>query len=75
MNEKNLSDVDCVLRAKLWIMRLSDSKKNKSYKNLVEYLDNYLVKYCKHNIISDTIDITPDLSKEIHYCTLCLNTF
>jgi hypothetical protein len=30
---------------------------------------------CSHNIIEDYIDIDPDRSKQIFYCTLCLTSF
>ena len=30
---------------------------------------------CSHNIIEDYIDIDPDKSKQIFYCTLCLTSF
>jgi hypothetical protein len=30
---------------------------------------------CKHNIVDDYIDITPDRSMKIKYCDICLMTF
>jgi hypothetical protein len=30
---------------------------------------------CKHNIVDDYIDITPDRSMKIKYCDICLVTF
>jgi len=34
----------------------------------------YLHKNCKHNIVHDLIDIDPDRSQEISYCTICEST-
>jgi len=32
-------------------------------------------KECKHNIVSDLIDIDPDRSITIYYCKYCFDTF
>lgn len=36
---------------------------------------NYLKTHCRHIIVKDVIDITPEKSKTIQYCSKCMNTF
>jgi len=43
--------------------------------DIVEKVQQYIEVYCQHNIIEDLIDIDPDRSKTIHYCTKCETTF
>jgi len=33
-----------------------------------------IMKLCKHEIIDDSIDITPDRSQNIRYCQICENS-
>uniref|UniRef100_A0A6C0JX25 Uncharacterized protein n=1 Tax=viral metagenome TaxID=1070528 RepID=A0A6C0JX25_9ZZZZ len=44
------------------------------YFDILKRVTKYLHKNCKHNIITDLIDIDPDRSKVISYCTICGNT-
>ena len=37
----------------------------------IKIINNLLFINCKHNFIEDTIDITPDKSKHIIYCSIC----
>lgn len=41
---------------------------------LTVFSENELKTICNHNYVKDLIDITPDLSREIEYCTLCEHT-
>lgn len=47
-------------------------------KNKLRYLINNCrekcAQICQHNYITDLIDLTPDRSEIIQYCTLCGNT-
>jgi predicted metal-dependent RNase len=36
---------------------------------------NYLKTHCRHIIVKDVIDISPETSKTIHYCSKCMHTF
>lgn len=44
-------------------------------KNYTEQLkkvcDKKILKLCKHNFVDDLIDISPEISKHIRYCTVC----
>jgi hypothetical protein len=33
--------------------------------------DNNIYKLCKHEFVEDYIDVTPDISQKIIYCTIC----
>ena len=33
--------------------------------------DNQIYKCCEHDFVEDYIDVTPDISKKIIYCTVC----
>ena len=41
------------------------------YELVVKYIDSN----CQHNIITDYIDISPDIGYNIHYCDICMKTF
>lgn len=36
---------------------------------------NYLKTHCRHIIVKDVIDISPEKSKTIQYCSKCMHTF
>jgi hypothetical protein len=43
-------------------------------KHMLEFktlCDNKILELCNHNFEDDMIDITPDTSKHITYCTVC----
>jgi hypothetical protein len=47
---------------------------HREYLDILLKVNKYLHKYCNHDIVCDLIDIDPDRSKEISYCTICGNT-
>lgn len=60
------------------LQSVSKDKQNPDYKNIIQLIEKYLLEHsgeCNHNIIDDLIDIDPDRSKMIKYCTLCYKTF
>ena len=44
------------------------------YFDILKRVTKYLHKHCKHDVVEDLIDIDPDRSKNISYCTICGNT-
>ena len=42
---------------------------------IYELVVNYIDSKCQHNIITDYIDISPDIGYNIHYCDICMKTF
>uniref|UniRef100_A0A6C0IDT0 DksA C4-type domain-containing protein n=1 Tax=viral metagenome TaxID=1070528 RepID=A0A6C0IDT0_9ZZZZ len=49
-------------------------EKYKELSNSILYINSIIYKECQHNYIDDEIDITPELSQRITYCTLCEHT-
>ena len=43
-------------------------------KNMLKKIDNLIIKKCQHVWIDDLIDIDPDRSKSIRYCSKCYLT-
>jgi|LakMenE18May11ns_1017448.scaffolds.fasta_scaffold9543580_1 hypothetical protein len=37
----------------------------------IEHLSHFIYDKCVHTFVEDVIDITPDRSKNITYCTIC----
>ena len=48
---------------------------NQEYNTIVDLINEYVKKHCNHNIVYDTIDITPDYSKTIRFCMECYTDF
>ena len=42
---------------------------------ILRLVKNYLKTHCRHIIVKDVIDISPETSKTIHYCSKCMHTF
>jgi hypothetical protein len=61
--------------AKQVLNNISNDKQNPDYKNIIQLIEKYLIDHCNHNIIEDLIDIDPDRSKMVKYCTICYKTF
>ena len=45
--------------------------KIKHFQNLINHCNNELDHICCHNYVDDEIDITPERSQNITYCTIC----
>jgi hypothetical protein len=68
-------DVSVMIDIKLKLENCPVVKQNADYKNICSHVKKYLLKYCKHNIIEDLIDIDYDTSKQITYCDYCETCF
>jgi len=59
--------------------KIMNSKNNKSFftekikhfQDLINNCNNELDQLCCHNFIDDVIDLTPERSQSITYCTIC----
>lgn len=49
--------------------------KNSEHKDILNATNDFLLKYCVHKIVKDSIDIDLDRSKTIYYCEKCELTF
>ena len=45
------------------------------FNTIMALINEYIAKYCIHDIVYDTIDITPDTSKTIRYCKECYTDY
>jgi len=41
------------------------------FQDIIKRLDGFIAKHCKHTFVYDLIDISPDYSKTICYCSKC----
>ena len=48
--------------------------KYKELSDNILHINSVIIEECEHNYIDDVIDITPNLSQRITYCTLCEHT-
>ena len=73
-HKNNNPDISSDIRReiiKLWEVRLTyDIKKTEIEQEIIN-CDNQIYKCCKHEFVEDYIDVTPDISKKIIYCTIC----
>ena len=70
-----LESVRLMQTAKTYIQYLPNQLQNEEYKKICDLVEKYIETHCKHNIVYDEIDIPPENSKTIRYCTHCYKTF
>ena len=46
-------------------------KKINNLEEIIKYLNELICNNCEHTFVDDLIDITPDKSQNITYCTIC----
>ena len=73
---RNKVEIDFYNLIQRYINETNKINKNKlDYnKNILKKIDNLIIKKCKHLWIDDLIDIDPDRSKSIRYCSKCYLT-
>jgi hypothetical protein len=67
-------EVEVMLSVKRLIETMPDIRQTPDYLDILNRVKKYLHKHCKHNVVHDLIDIDPDRSQEISYCTICEST-
>jgi hypothetical protein len=72
---ENQEDIELMSRALAYLDGLPKSLQNNDYGIIVQLVNEYLRKNCKHSIIEDLVDTAPNSSKQIFYCQLCYQTF
>ena len=85
MSNKTTSLVEKLikLRLNLEIMKMSFREQEdeifsnfeKKFNNIIGSIDKKLKCECNHQYVEDYIDIDPDTSKRITYCSICECTF
>jgi hypothetical protein len=71
---KQTYEVEVMLSVKHLIETMPDIRQTPEYLDILNRVKRYLHKHCKHNVVHDLIDIDPDRSIEISYCTICEST-
>jgi hypothetical protein len=73
---RNKVEIDFYNLIQKYINETDKINKNKlDYnKNMLKKIDNLIIKKCQHVWINDLIDIDPDRSKSIKYCSKCYLT-
>ena len=54
---------------------LKELHDNTQIKNAICELNRFLMLHCSHEKVRDYIDIHPEASVPIEYCTICFTTF
>jgi len=54
---------------------INQTSYDKDYNEICSLMKEYIEKKCKHQIVQDLIDISPECSKTIEYCVICMKTF
>ena len=73
--EQDQPDVELMSRALSYLDGLPISMQNKEYELIVKKMATYLSNHCKHRIIEDYIDTSPESSKKVFYCEICYQSF
>ena len=63
-----------MIEAKECLEKITASDQTPEYANILSQINIFLLNFCKHEIIVDSIDITPDRSCCIKYCNKCFVT-
>lgn len=67
-------DIDIMTRVLGILNSLPNEEHNKDYQKILDAVNEYLLKYCKHTICNDEIDIDVERCKSIGYCEYCYMT-
>jgi len=73
--ENDPVDVEIMTHIKMWTEKLPSDYHNDDFKQISDLVQQYLKKYCLHCIVRDEIDIDPDVSRTIYYCSKCFCSF
>jgi hypothetical protein len=67
------SNIDKIINEILQIneIKLTYICKKDTIEQQIINCDNQIYKCCEHEFVQDYIDVTPDISKKIVYCTIC----
>lgn len=72
MEEQELINI---IKLKKSMLKKPLNQYSDEYVQLYLKMENICMKYCKHEIERDEIDISPDCSRVVLYCVLCECTF
>ena len=72
--DNNEPDIESIQNA-LRYLKVLVQNPNEEYKNICKLMEEYIINNCEHNIVEDSIDIHPDKSQTIFYCSKCMKSF
>jgi hypothetical protein len=75
LHKKMEEKLEAVKSARNRLLTVPLKFRDEKYSKLCAQLHEYIKENCIHTIIRDLIDIDPDTSKTIYYCSKCLLTF
>jgi hypothetical protein len=64
-------DIDILIQVKQQLEKIPLQQRSRDYTSILSQVNSYLYTYCKHSMDTDLIDLDPDRSIEIEYCTIC----
>jgi len=67
-------EVAIMLSVKQQLEMMPVTRQTPDYFSILKGVHKYLHKHCNHAVVSDLIDIDPDRSMTIAYCSICGNT-
>jgi len=67
--------IESITKMKTKLERWIALSRNIRLKNAYDELSQFLLENCQHSLVEDDIDISPDVSKRIKYCSVCFETF
>tara|TARA_A100001388_G_scaffold197023_1_gene148752 strand:- start:1667 stop:1900 length:234 start_codon:yes stop_codon:yes gene_type:complete len=67
-------DIEVMLNAYNLLESLPDELRCVEYKKILKGIHNYIINNCKHEYITDMIDVDVERSKTIVYCKKCYYT-
>jgi hypothetical protein len=73
-NDENEILIEKLINFQLKIETHKNSFDNK-LKNIFSLINEYILENCNHDKVYDLIDIDPDKSQSIIYCSKCFATF
>jgi hypothetical protein len=68
------SDIQEIINIKKVLENLIKEQDDAHLKNALEQLNQFIIENCRHDYVDDFIDIDPDLTMRITYCTKCMMT-
>lgn len=66
---------EVMIQTKNLFSTLPDELKNNEFQTIEFLISKYINNHCRHNIVNDYIDLTPDKSHPIKYCDICFTEF
>jgi hypothetical protein len=67
-------EVDIITAFSSELESVPSEEQSIDFQQIVQYVKDFLKKKCKHTIVLDSIDINPERSQTIVYCTKCGST-